>query len=119
MTNDEWRSHRSSPILCQWDFHEEGVLRLSYKRRVAAIRRRIGPILYNGLNGHLQTRSDERTTLNKTTPTELRLAEVIGALSIATDLGMGNPLEYALCSCVLAMRLGEALGLGAEDLREV
>jgi hypothetical protein len=24
---------------------------------------------------------------------------------------MGQPLEYALCSCVLAMRLGEALKL--------
>ncbi|MEO8285068.1 MAG: HD domain-containing phosphohydrolase [Chloroflexota bacterium] len=52
-------------------------------------------------------------------PTDLRLAEVIGAISLATDLGMGNPLEYALCSCVLAVRLGDALGLGDEDLREV
>src|SRR5215212_631961 len=51
--------------------------------------------------------------------TELRLAEVIAALSIATDVGMGNPLEFALCSCVLSMRLGESLGLDDDQLRMV
>src|SRR5690349_1346205 len=49
----------------------------------------------------------------------VRLAELIAALSLATDLGMGHPLEHALCSCVLAVRLGEALGLDAPALREV
>src|ERR1051326_1135912 len=49
----------------------------------------------------------------------IRLAELMAALSLATDLGMGQPLEHALCSCVLAVRLGESLGLGEEDLREV
>lgn len=49
----------------------------------------------------------------------IRLAELIAALSLATDLGMGQPLEYALCSCVLAVRLGAALGLGEQELREV
>ena len=38
----------------------------------------------------------------------VHLAELMAALSIATDLGMGQPLESALCSCVVAMRLGEA-----------
>jgi HD-GYP domain-containing protein (c-di-GMP phosphodiesterase class II) len=52
------------------------------------------------------------------TPT-IRLAELIAALSLATDLGMGQPLEHALCSCVLAMRLGEALGLNESELRQV
>jgi HD-GYP domain-containing protein (c-di-GMP phosphodiesterase class II) len=50
---------------------------------------------------------------------DIRLAELIAALSLATDLGMGQPLEYALCSCVLSVRLGEALGLDEGDLREV
>jgi HD-GYP domain-containing protein (c-di-GMP phosphodiesterase class II) len=50
---------------------------------------------------------------------EIRLAELVAALSLATDLGMGQPLEYALCVCVLAVRLGEALGLGESELREV
>src|SRR5262245_56490290 len=56
---------------------------------------------------------------NQTTTTTVRLAELIAALSLATDLGMGQPLEYALCSCVLAMRLGGSLGLGESELREV
>src|SRR5436190_17899871 len=49
----------------------------------------------------------------------IRLAELMAALSLATDLGMGQPLEYALCVCVLAVRLGETLGLNENELREV
>jgi HD-GYP domain-containing protein (c-di-GMP phosphodiesterase class II) len=47
----------------------------------------------------------------------IRLSELIGALSMAIDLGMGQPLEYGLASCVLAMRLGEAAGFSSADLR--
>lgn len=47
------------------------------------------------------------------------LAECIAALSVATDLGMGQPLEYALQVCLLATRLGDALGLSEHELREV
>ena len=50
---------------------------------------------------------------------EIRLAELVAALSLATDLGMGQPLEYALSVCVLSVRLGEALGLDENALREV
>ena len=50
---------------------------------------------------------------------EIRLAELVAALSLATDLGMGQPLEYALSVCVLSVRLGEALGLDERELREV
>src|SRR5436190_21174226 len=49
----------------------------------------------------------------------IRLAELMAALSLATDLGMGQPMEYALCVCVLSVRLGEALGLSESELREV
>src|SRR5690349_9457668 len=49
----------------------------------------------------------------------IRLAELMAALSIATDLGMGQPLESALCSCVVAMRLGEALKLDDNTLHDV
>src|SRR4029079_18318732 len=49
----------------------------------------------------------------------VRLPELMAALSVATDLGMGQPLESALCSCVVAMRLGEALGLDDDALRDV
>jgi HD-GYP domain-containing protein (c-di-GMP phosphodiesterase class II) len=49
----------------------------------------------------------------------IRLAELMAALSVATDLGMGQPLEFALRGCLLAVRLGEALGYSEEALREV
>src|SRR5215218_8797484 len=40
----------------------------------------------------------------------VRTAEVIAALSLATDLGIGVPLEHGLQSTLIAMRLGELLG---------
>src|SRR4051812_20380189 len=49
--------------------------------------------------------------------TGIRLAELMASLSLATDLAMGQPVEFALAGCVLAVRLGEALGLGEADLR--
>ena len=49
----------------------------------------------------------------------IRLAELMASLSIATDLGMGQPLEFAIQSCIVAMRLGEKLGLGEDELRAV
>lgn len=49
----------------------------------------------------------------------VRLADLMAALSIATDLGMGQPLETALCSCVVAMRLGESLRLDDSRLHDV
>jgi HD-GYP domain-containing protein (c-di-GMP phosphodiesterase class II) len=49
----------------------------------------------------------------------VRRAEVVGALSKATDLAIGQPLEYAFKSCVLGMRLGAALELDRLAVREV
>ena len=46
----------------------------------------------------------------------IRAAEVVGALSLATDLGTGQPLEHALRTAVLAVRLGELAGASAEEL---
>ena len=43
----------------------------------------------------------------------IRAAEVVGALSLATDLGTGQPLEHALRTAVLAVRLGELAGTAA------
>src|SRR3954462_219560 len=48
----------------------------------------------------------------------MRTAEVVGALSIATDLGTGQPLEHALRSAVLAVRLGELAGASAQELAD-
>jgi hypothetical protein len=49
----------------------------------------------------------------------VRRGEVIAALSLATDLAMGQPVEFALKSCVLGVRVGRMLGLGAEELAEI
>jgi HD-GYP domain-containing protein (c-di-GMP phosphodiesterase class II) len=48
----------------------------------------------------------------------IRAAEVIGALSLATDLGTGQPLEHALRSAVLAVRLGELAGASGRELAD-
>src|SRR2546421_13039034 len=46
----------------------------------------------------------------------VRAAEVIGAMSIATDLGTGQPLEHALRTAILAVRLGELAELAPPEL---
>jgi HD-GYP domain-containing protein (c-di-GMP phosphodiesterase class II) len=43
---------------------------------------------------------------------------VVGALSIATDLGTGQPLEHALRSATLAVRLGELAGASPQQLSD-
>jgi HD-GYP domain-containing protein (c-di-GMP phosphodiesterase class II) len=49
----------------------------------------------------------------------IRLAELMAALSIATDLGMGQPMEFALSACVLAVRLADRCGYSEDARREV
>jgi hypothetical protein len=44
----------------------------------------------------------------------LRLAELVAAFSLATDLGMGQPMEHVLRSWLIAVRLGDRMDLGAE-----
>ena len=46
---------------------------------------------------------------------EIRLAEVLSALSHALDLTEGQPLGHSVRSCLIAMRLGEELELSTED----
>jgi HD-GYP domain-containing protein (c-di-GMP phosphodiesterase class II) len=48
----------------------------------------------------------------------IRAAEVVGALSLATDLGTGQPLEHAMRSAVLAVRLGELAGATTKELAD-
>ena len=49
----------------------------------------------------------------------LRQAEIIMALSLATDLGTGRPMEWAMRSALLGVRLGDAIGLSDAELREI
>src|ERR671911_824240 len=50
---------------------------------------------------------------------ELRLAELIAALSQVSDLGMGQPPEEAARSCLLASTLARHLGLDERDVGDV
>jgi HD-GYP domain-containing protein (c-di-GMP phosphodiesterase class II) len=43
------------------------------------------------------------------------LAELIAALSLGTDLGLGQPMEHVLRMCVLALALAERLGLDESE----
>jgi HD-GYP domain-containing protein (c-di-GMP phosphodiesterase class II) len=49
---------------------------------------------------------------------ETRLAELVAALSLATDLGMGQPMESALGVARLAVDLGRRVGLSPADLSD-
>jgi HD-GYP domain-containing protein (c-di-GMP phosphodiesterase class II) len=50
----------------------------------------------------------------------VRIGELLGALSLATDLAAGLPLETSLRNCVLATRIARALGItGDAALAEV
>jgi HD-GYP domain-containing protein (c-di-GMP phosphodiesterase class II)/DNA-binding CsgD family transcriptional regulator len=49
----------------------------------------------------------------------IALAELLAAVTLATDLGRGFPPEKALRTCLVALRIGEALGLGERELRDV
>jgi hypothetical protein len=44
----------------------------------------------------------------------VRAAEVIGALCLATDLGMGFPFEHGLRTTLSASRLADRLGVDPE-----
>jgi hypothetical protein len=46
---------------------------------------------------------------------DIRLSEVISALSYALDLTEGQPMGHAVRSCAIGMRLAEALGLDADQ----
>jgi HD-GYP domain-containing protein (c-di-GMP phosphodiesterase class II) len=47
----------------------------------------------------------------------VRLAEVVAAFSLATDLGLGQPMEHLLRSWLIATRLGDRSGLDEESRR--
>lgn len=55
------------------------------------------------------------TGVGGTSGSEVRTAEVIAALCLATDLGVGLPLELGLRSTVVAARLAERVGLDDEQ----
>jgi HD-GYP domain-containing protein (c-di-GMP phosphodiesterase class II) len=51
--------------------------------------------------------------------TRLRLAELLGSLSLATDLGTGQPLGHGLRTCLVAVALAQELGCDPDQVRSV
>jgi HD-GYP domain-containing protein (c-di-GMP phosphodiesterase class II) len=45
----------------------------------------------------------------------VRLAELVAALSLGVDLGFGQPMEHVLRQCLIALRLGERIGLDEDE----
>jgi HD domain len=50
---------------------------------------------------------------------QIRLAEVMASLSLATDLGLGQPLEHELGVCLSALELADRLACTAEESSDV
>jgi HD-GYP domain-containing protein (c-di-GMP phosphodiesterase class II)/DNA-binding CsgD family transcriptional regulator len=48
-----------------------------------------------------------------------RLTELVAAVSLATDLGTGQPIEHALRTCMLSMAVADELGLDTGTAAEV
>jgi HD-GYP domain-containing protein (c-di-GMP phosphodiesterase class II)/DNA-binding CsgD family transcriptional regulator len=47
--------------------------------------------------------------------TEVRLAELVAALSLGVDLGFGQPMEHVLRESMIALRLADRIGLEDEE----
>jgi len=45
----------------------------------------------------------------------IRRAELVALMSLGTDLGLGQPMEHMIRACLIALRLGEQLGLSEAD----
>jgi HD-GYP domain-containing protein (c-di-GMP phosphodiesterase class II) len=45
----------------------------------------------------------------------IRLAELVGALSLGIDLGFAQPMEHVLRQCLIALRLAEDMGLDDQE----
>ena len=45
----------------------------------------------------------------------LRLAELVAAVSLASDLGLGQPMEHLMRSCQLGLRLADSVGLSEQE----
>ena len=49
----------------------------------------------------------------------VRLTELVAAISLATDLGTGQPMEHALRTCRLSMAVAQELGLDAGTCADI
>jgi putative nucleotidyltransferase with HDIG domain len=49
---------------------------------------------------------------------EVRLAELLAAVSLATDIGTGQPMDHTLRTCHVAMGIARAISLPVQDLHD-
>ena len=49
---------------------------------------------------------------------DLRLADLLGGLSIVADLGFGLPPQEAMRGCIVSTALARRMELGADDVRD-
>jgi HD-GYP domain-containing protein (c-di-GMP phosphodiesterase class II)/DNA-binding CsgD family transcriptional regulator len=49
----------------------------------------------------------------------VRRIDFFGALSLATDFALGQPQQFAMKACVLAVRIADATGAGDDEIRQV
>jgi len=57
-------------------------------------------------------------TGNWPSPLAIRTSDVLGALSLASDLAVGLPAEHGLRSCLIAMRLAQRLSMTSRGVVE-
>jgi HD-GYP domain-containing protein (c-di-GMP phosphodiesterase class II) len=58
-------------------------------------------------------------TGSRSTDLRPRLVELVAALSLAADLGLGQPMEHGMRACLIATRLAHVLGLDREMCDDV
>lgn len=73
----------------------------------------VGPPRLGGVFDHVGVMVGSTSTSG-----QVRLAEIVGALSLTTDLATGWPIEHGLGRSLLAVWLGEELGLDAAELSD-
>ncbi|MEM7797897.1 MAG: HD domain-containing phosphohydrolase [Chloroflexota bacterium] len=61
----------------------------------------------------------DQKTHNHAKDDYIRLAELMASFSFAIDLGMGQPLEWVMRTCLLGLELSKRLGLSPKEGREV
>ena len=60
--------------------------------------------------GHEDTTGPRAVAATRATP-RTHLSELIAALSLSTDLALGQPMEHVLRACLIAQRVAERLGV--------
>jgi HD-GYP domain-containing protein (c-di-GMP phosphodiesterase class II) len=48
-----------------------------------------------------------------------RIAEIVGTLAMATDLGLGLPIEHAIRACLMSLEIGRRVGMATAELGEL